>query len=451
MADGRSAARDERKTSPTRILFVPFGSEGDVNPLLWLAEGMAARGHEPAFLITPHYGRLVQQRGYPWVPMGTKEQFIRFARDPRLWHRMQGTEMVVQGMLETLPAYREGFAQAGGNFHLVVLSSMAMGAASAAEAAGVPRLTLHMQPALFRSVYECPVFLQELSWLARSPRWVKSLFFRLVDVLLWERARKGLNTFRKSLDLPALEDFYVEAFHGSEGVAALFPDWYAAPQPDWPAKVRQFGFPLTVGQPRPLPAGLENFLSAGEPPVAWTHGSANFDIQHFQSRALAVSQELKIRCLLLSMDPPTGSLPAGAFHIAHARFEDLFSRCRAVVHHGGIGTTAKCIAAGVPQFIIPRSHDQPDNAARVVRLGLGKTFSYRRMDGADLAAALKDLLASRIILSRCREFKGRLVAEDTLSEVCDWAEEIAERGGRELRLRSKCAPDREQSFDFTSS
>lgn len=410
---------------------------------------MAERGHEPSFLITPHYGRLVQQRGYPWVPIGTEEQFIRFARDPRLWRRMQGTEMVLRGMLETLPAYREGFAKAGGNFHLVVLSSMAMGAASAAEAAGVPRLTLHMQPALFRSIYECPVFLQELSWLARSPRWVKILFFHLVDVLLWEKARKGLNAFRKSLDLPPFKYFYAEAFQGSEGVAALFPDWYAAPQPDWPAKVRQFGFPVALGQPRPLPANLENFLSSGEPPVAWTHGSANFDIQHFQSRALAISQELKLRCLLLSMDPPRGLLPAGAFHIAHARFEELFPRCRAVVHHGGIGTTAKCIAAGVPQLIIPRSHDQPDNACRVARLGLGSSLSYNRIDGANLAAALKNLLPSRTILSRCREFKARLLAENTLSEVCDYAEKIAERYARDLRLRSRCGPDREQSLDST--
>ena len=231
----------------------------------------------------------------------------------------------------------------------------------------------------------------------------------------------------------------------------MFPDWYAAPQPDWPANVRQFGFPVAVGQPRPLPANLENFLNSGAPPVAWNHGSANFDIQHFQSRALAISQELKLRCLLLSMDPPGGLLPVGAFHVAHARFEDLFPRCCAVVHHGGIGTTAKCIAAGVPQLIIPRSHDQPDNACRIVRLGLGNTLSYGRMDGAKLAAALKDVLTSEIIPARCREFKARLLAENTLSEVCDWAEEIAERYGRDLRLRSRCEPKREQTLDSTSS
>jgi rhamnosyltransferase subunit B len=412
---------------------------------------MAARGHEPLFLITPHYGRLVEQRGYPWSPIGTEEQFIRFARDPRLWHSMQGTEMVVRGMLETLPAYREGFAKAGDDFDLVVLSSMAMGAASAAEAAGVPRLTLHMQPALFRSTYECPVFLQELAWLVRSPRWVKNLFFRLVDALLWENARRGLNTFRKSLDLPAFKNFYAEAFHGTEGVAALFPDWYAAPQPDWPAKVRQFGFPVVISERRPLPADLEDFLGSGEPPVAWTHGSANFDIQHFQSRALAVSQKLKIRCLLLSMDSPSGLLPARALHVAHARFEDLFPRCRAVVHHGGIGTIAKCIAAGVPQLIIPRAHDQPDNACRIVRLGLGNTLSYRRIDGANLTAALENLLESKTILTRCQEFRTRVLAENTLSEVCDWAEKIAESYARDLHLKKKARLRSEQPLHSPSS
>jgi len=164
---------------PLRILFVPFGSEGDVNPLLWLAEGMAARGHEPAFLITPHFGRLVEQRGFPWTPIGTDADFVRFARDSRLWHRAQGTRMVLQGMLETLPAYRDAFLRAGCDFDLVVLSSMALGASAVAEAARLPRLVLHMQPAVFRSVYKCPVFMEELAWLTRSPRWVKRFFFGL--------------------------------------------------------------------------------------------------------------------------------------------------------------------------------------------------------------------------------------------------------------------------------
>jgi rhamnosyltransferase subunit B len=419
-----------------RILFVPFGSEGDVNPLLWLAEGMAARGHRPTFVITPHYGRLLQQRGFPWVPVGTEEDFVRFARDPRIWHRMEGPKMVVEGMVETLPAYRESVEKAGRDFDLVVLSSMALGAGSVAEALGIPRLTLHMQPVLFRSMYECPLFMEELSWLTRSPSWVKRLYFLLVDMIFWERARKPLNDFRKEIGLPSLRSFVNDAFHGAEGIAALFPDWFAAPQPDWPPRVRQFGFPVTICPGR-LPEALEESLGTGAPPLAWTHGSANFDIRHFQSRAISVSRELNVRCLLVSLEPPEGALPSDVFHVAHARFEDLFPRCRAVVHHGGIGTTARCIAAGVPQLIIPRSHDQPDNADRIVKLGLGKTLSYRRIDGDELDSALRELLESKTFPARCKEFQARLLAADTLAEVSDWAEEIAsEHAARDRRAGS---------------
>ena len=118
-------------------------------------------------------------------------------------------------------------------------------------------------------------------------------------------------------------------------------------------------------------------------------------------------------------------MPDTALHVGHARFEDLFPRCKAVVHHGGIGTTAKCIAAGVPQLIIPRSHDQPDNASRVVKLGLGKALSYYQTNTSQLAATLRQLLTSEIISPRCSEFQQRVLSTNTLSDVLDWAEQIA--------------------------
>jgi rhamnosyltransferase subunit B len=232
-----------------------------VNPLLWLAEGMADRGHEPTFVINPHYGPLIEERGYRWIPVGTKEDFLRFARDPRIWSRMHGPGLVMEGMIRTLPAYRQAIEGAKDSFNLIVLSTLALAAAATAEAAKIPRLTLHMQPALFRSVYECPVFMEELAWLTRAPRWIKRLFFALVDVLVWERVRRRLNAFRDGIGLPALQSFFHDALHGAEGVAALFPRWFAAPQPDWPGRVRQFGFPI-VSKTRPLSDSLENFLES---------------------------------------------------------------------------------------------------------------------------------------------------------------------------------------------
>jgi UDP:flavonoid glycosyltransferase YjiC (YdhE family) len=159
--------------------------------------------------------------------------------------------------------------------------------------------------------------------------------------------------------------------------------------------------------------------------VVWTHGSANFFVQEFQAGALRVSRELGLRCLLVSLQAPAQPLPDTAFHCAHVRFEDLFPHCRAAVHHGGIGTTAKCIAAGIPQLIVPRSHYQPDNAQRITRLGLGGTVSYQKIGTRQVGRILQNLLESPSVRERCKEFQTRMASADPLTPLCEWAEEIA--------------------------
>lgn len=413
---------------PLRVLFVPFGSEGDVNPLIWLAEGMAARGHYVHFLITPHYRHLIEKREFAWTPIGTEEDFARFARDPRLWAPRVGPYRVIQGMKDTLADFPGPFAAAGDDFDLVVISTLGLAASSLAEARGIPRLTLHMQPACVRSAYDCPLFIEEMAWLMAAPVWVKRAFFWTVDRVLWNLARTPLNEFRKTLGLPPIRSFYDDALQGSEGVGALFPDWFAAPQPDWPKGIRQFGFPVKSTR-HPLPTDLAEFLESGEPPVVWTHGSANFDIEHFQAAALRISAELGVRCLLISLDAPKAKeLPATAFHASHVRFEDLFPHCRAAVHHGGIGTTAKAIAAGIPQLIIPRSHDQPDNANRVARLAIGMRIPYRGLDSGEAALALDKLLADQELPERCRFYQKKLLSSRGLDELCSWSEQLAQTG-----------------------
>jgi UDP:flavonoid glycosyltransferase YjiC (YdhE family) len=66
------------------------------------------------------------------------------------------------------------------------------------------------------------------------------------------------------------------------------------------------------------------------------------------------------------------SLPNGVRHFDYVPLSKVLPRSTALIHHGGIGTMSQAIAAGIPQLIIPTSHDQPDNAVRVRRLGIGE-------------------------------------------------------------------------------
>jgi UDP:flavonoid glycosyltransferase YjiC (YdhE family) len=413
---------------PLRILFSPFGSEGDVNPLLRLAALMAARGHRPEFLLTPHYGRLAEAHGFAWHPMGTQDDFERMAKNPDLWKPGIGTWEVARAMHASLPAYAEAFEAAGGEFDLAVVSSFGLAASALAEARGIPRLMLHLQPMVLRSHGDMPVPVAGGGWFCRAPAAVQDALFFCVDAVLNRTFLPPLNRFRAGLGLPPFRYFYRDALMRAEAVALLFPDWFAPPQPDWPAGIRAFDFPLADGPPAPLPPALAAWLDSGGPPVLWTHGSANVHLAASHALARTVAADVGGRHLLVGRSAPEFPLPDGMLHFPHVAFEDVFPRCRAVVHHGGIGTTSKAFAAGIPQVVIPLAHDQHDNAARVQRLGAGITSRHR---ARDVARELRTVLSSSAIadtVARCHGLASE--SPSRFAPLADWAESLAAGGCR---------------------
>jgi len=412
---------------PLSILFAPFGSEGDVRPLLWLAGGLAGRGHQITFVITPYYRHLVETRGWRALDIGTAEDFAAGMRNPLLWQPRAGSEHVLKIMLESLPRYAEVLNREGKSFDLVIGSTLGTGAFTWAEKHGIPRLMLHLQPMCLRSVDDCPVFIEGWEWLCRSPRLIKGIAFTLFDFVLSRKIMRPVNAYRSQIGLPLLHRVYEELWNGADGVAALFPDWYSPPQRDWPRNLRQFGFPREPVQSNPpaLDPVIENFLAKGKAPVLWTHGSANLDTEKFAAGAREATGALGLRGLLVG--PAFVNVPAEEKFLAvnHAPFAQIFPRCFAVVHHGGIGTSVQALAAGVPQLIIPRAHDQPDNAARLERLGVGAHLRYRDFSGAASAQKLRALLTSPAAAVACARHQKLVVDDQSLPVLCDWAEDLA--------------------------
>ena len=94
-------------------------------------------------------------------------------------------------------------------------------------------------------------------------------------------------------------------------------------------------------------------------------------------------------------------------HRSYIPLGTLLPRAAALIHHGGIGTTAQGLAAGVPQLVMPMSHDQPDNAARLRHLGVGAALSPPRFTDTRVAQALDRLLRSETVRARCRDLAAR--------------------------------------------
>jgi rhamnosyltransferase subunit B len=177
---------------------------------------------------------------------------------------------------------------------------------------------------------------------------------------------------------------------------ALFSRVLAAPQPDWPPHVKTTGFVFYNG-PGTLDPALEAFLDAGAPPVVFTLGTSAVGVAGgFYEESVAAVRRLGVRAVLLTggfaENQPAGTLPKDVLLVDRAPHQRLFPRASAIVHQGGIGTTAQALRSGHPMLVVPHAHDQPDNAFRVTNLGVARTVFPRRYKAARVARELERLL-----------------------------------------------------------
>jgi UDP:flavonoid glycosyltransferase YjiC (YdhE family) len=207
---------------------------------------------------------------------------------------------------------------------------------------------------------------------------------------------------------------------------AMFSSVVGGPQPDWPANARLTGFAF-YDRHEPMPAALAAFLEAGEPPIVFTLGSAAvFDPGEFYRNSIGAARLLGRRAVLL-IGPEPPSLPAVDGQIAvapYAPFSELFPRAAAIVHQGGIGTTAQTLRAGCPMVIVPFSHDQPDNAARMVRLGVADVIGRQQYSAAAAAKALRNVLGDPSYAARAARAAQQIQRENGAADAADVIERV---------------------------
>jgi rhamnosyltransferase subunit B len=409
------------------ILLITIGSHGDVHPFVGIGRTLAARGHRVRVATNPHFGPMIERAGLSFVPMGDTKTFDRWLGDPLVWHSTRGSGRVLAGVSETLDDVYD-FTVANTRPETVVVgSSLALGALIASEQLGFRYASAHLSPPCVRSCHQMPTLGYGIN-LTRFPRWFKEKFWAGGDKWIIDppimptvnavRARAGLKPVEKLLDY----------WHAPRLTLGLWPEWYAAKQPDAPPQLQLTGFPMyDEADHQTLDAELEAWIDDGDPPIAFTPGSAmKFGHRFFEVAARACEQ-IGRRGLLLTrhIEQIPGDLPYGVRHWKYAPFSTLLPRCAALVHHGGIGTTAQAFKAGCPQLIMPMAHDQPDNAARVKRLGCGDAISREFFWAGRVAKKLARLVGDPAVLTACSVVARRFDTQDSLSETCTIIEAMA--------------------------
>ena len=411
-----------------RILLTTFGSLGDLHPYLALARGLQAHGALPTIGTSAFYRDMVESRGLAFTPIRPDipepEEMQRLAID--LMDARKGTATVVRDM--TMPWVRETYIDtmaAVEDADLLISHLLTFATPLVATTQGIPWVSVVLQPLLLFSASDPPA-LPLFQWVNRLPFEPGEWFWRALRrgaVHTAGRWYGPLRALQRDLGLPTDGDPMFEGFSPTLNLA-LFSPHFAPPQPDWPPHTVATGFPfLDVPEEEILPPALEAFLREGPAPIVFTLGSsAVWTPGSFYAESVEAVQRLGRRAVLLA--GPQGAdrmpdLPDGVMAVDYVPHAAIFPHASAIVHQGGIGTTAQALRAGKPTIIVPFAHDQFDNARRSERLGLGLTMARDRYTAATATRTLHRLLSNPDYSRRATRF-GRLIrAEDGIERACE--------------------------------
>lgn len=382
------------------ILILTFGSRGDVQPFVALGAALTARGHDVTLSTGQGFDDLIAAQGLTPAPLSIDMQAmvdspeVRAAlTSPRGWLKaFRSSQALMQRQLDEMWDVACQVAP-----QIIVYNMKAFAAPWFARRLGAVAVPAFLQPAFVPTgAFPNPIVpLPDFG----------SLGNRLSGRAMTGLMRLGYRSIlRKWLprhaDVPSRPG--LDPLRGYHPNACAIPRLHGhsrhiVPKPaDWGADEHVTGYWFLGGtadwEP---PTALEAFLGSGPPPVYVGFGSMpSVDGARTASVVLAALRQTKTRAVVArGWGALSGAATGDDIHVIDgAPHDGLFPRCRAVVHHGGAGTTHEGLRWGRPTLVCPVFGDQPFWGRAVERLGAGPApIPLKRLDVDRLAAALRDL------------------------------------------------------------
>jgi UDP:flavonoid glycosyltransferase YjiC (YdhE family) len=362
----------------TRYLIVAHGTRGDVDPFVALGGILAGRGHDVTVHTHAGYEAAARHRGARFVAVDSVAAYQRhlrrtrdlirkpesggigaYYRDPELFL----DRVSIAGGFDQLRGEIDGLLAAGTGTVLVGRLHSALSVLIAAELTGAPVCQISLTP------------FQQLT----AP----------VTALHLARSAGGrLNALRAEYGLPPVRA-WVPWLTRADLRVGLWPRWFDEAGTRSPDGVLLTGFPLADQRPG-APTVTRPDRGAA---VLITGGTGRMLHDAFYPAALAGLAAAGRPGIVVTphRDLLPRRLPRGVEHRPALPFAEAMPTVAAVVHHGGIGTVARALAAGTPQLLLADGGDRPDNARRLERLGLARWLAPQRWDAATVGAQLAEL------------------------------------------------------------
>lgn len=246
---------------------------------------------------------------------------------------------------------------------------------------------------------------------------------------------KELNEFRALLQLEGQttwQDYQFSSIHNF----GFWPSWFSNKVVDSKLDISHVGFPLTadkstdIEKPRDLlPEAIERFFLANPNPVLITGGTSQLVSKDLYKTAIdACAQANRPAIVVTEHDHMLPSeLPKQCIRARKLPFERVFSRCSLVIHHGGIGSSAQCVSAGVPQLVMAHMTDGPDNARKLEAQQIARFLPQAEWTTTHLLQAMEEL-GSQSVLEHCQSLAELTSQEQPFEAVHQRVQKLLESG-----------------------
>lgn len=419
-----------------RIAIIAMGSRGDVQPYIALGNGLKAAGHTVRLITHENFEVLVDSYGLEFCPVkGNVQEFMESPETRKLLesgnffairaHTAKASQRAAIGWAE------DGLAACQGIDLLVAgVGGLFLGFALA-EKLKLPFLQAYVFPFTPTKAFPAILFPQSLSKLGGH---VNRLSHQVFRQIMWQGSRTGNTLAREVLGLSAAPFWggYNSAHFSRYPVLYGFSPSIIHPPSDWHnTHVTGYWF-LDEAPDWTPPAALLNFLQSGSPPVFIGFGSMVSrnpeEMADLVLQAIALTGQ---RAILQSgwNGLSKSDLPDTVLIVDSIPHFWLFQHVAVVVHHGGAGTTAAGLRAGIPSVVIPFFGDQPFWGQRVAELGVGsEPIPRKRLTAERLAEAIHRAMTDRSMRQRAADLGAKIQAEDGVANAVAVVHELEKRG-----------------------
>jgi sterol 3beta-glucosyltransferase len=422
-----------------RITMLTGGTRGDVQPYVALGVGLQRAGHHVCVLAPELFRGLITESGLDFRPIRVEwngveiqspQELLRLpemqafmpkgGKGTSLFDLLAIARVAKRHMADFVAAYFDACWASSEDVDLLIASTTSFGGPDFAEKQGIPCILAVIQPLTPTRAFPQPLL---ASRDVRLNHAINRLTYYVLRMFTWLVLGKPINKWRREMGLAPHSGFsYWHQIQAQTTVYGFSPSVLPTPA-DWPPNHHVTGYWLldepTGWQPS---AHLVRFLEDGPPPVCVGFGSMpGGDMIRMARVVLEALRLSNQRGVLLSGWGELGgslSLPETTCSLESIPHSWLFPRMRAVVHHGGMGTTAAGLRAGIPSVIIPTGADQPFWAQRVEQLGVGvHCASFSKVTADQLAAALREVTTDTALRQRAAALGERIRAEDGVGQA----------------------------------